>query len=415
MIQRTQKPHRHLLSLSLLLCIGAILGAESAPEGLPALLPRVAAASGILMDAATGTVLWEKEADLPIPPASLTKLMTIHLALKAVGEGWLGLDQYIRVDPEDCGVEKYPGASLMFLGADMRVTLGELIEGMAVVSGNDAAAVTARALGGSIEGFADMMNAEAAALGMASSRFVEPSGLSELNMTTARDLGVFCVQYLRLHPEAPLRYHSRPMLSFPRDINTPEYSSAPAQTITQSNRNGLLASYPGCDGLKTGFIEESGYNIALTAERDGTRFVAILLGGPGSSTAEGSRIREEDGTALLDWGFQSFLTVRPQVKNLDPVRVWKGKKDLVTIRPAAEIALTLRRDEISALDWRVEREERAIAPIAEGQVLGRVVFSVGGSERADFKLVASEPLKRGNIFKVIWDSIVLWWKSLWGN
>ncbi len=400
-------------AIALFLLAHTNLLADSSPEKAGLVRPRVSAASGILIDASTDAILWEKEADIVIPPASLVKLMTMHLALKAVSEGWLGLDQYISLSAEDCGADKYPGASLLFLQEDMRVTLEDLLLGMAVVSGNDAANATARALGGGIDGFVRMMNEEAAALGMTQSRFVEPTGLSELNLTTARDYGRFCAAYVRLHPQALARYHSRPELAFPQRVNMPEYSSAVPPTIVQKNRNGLLRTYPGCDGLKTGYIDESGYNIALSAERDGTRLVAVLLGGPGSSTAEGSRIREEDGTTILDWGFANFVTIRPQVKSLDPARVWKGNRNLVAVKPGADLALTLSRAEAPSLEWRVERDSGIIAPVAVGAIVGRIVFSVGGTERASFDLVAAEPVKRGNIFKVIWDSIVLWWKGLW--
>ncbi|HOX19051.1 MAG TPA: serine hydrolase, partial [Spirochaetales bacterium] len=176
--------------------------------------PRVDARAIAIMEFATGELLYAQAADEPIPPASLTKLMTMHVALNAVAQGRVSLGDRITIRREEATLPY--GSSLMYLQEGMRVPFDDLLRGMAVISGNDAAFTVARVLGGGNEGFAAMMNAEAARLGLGVTRFVEPSGLSEFNTTTAREMAVFARQYILAHPRALADYHARYSMEFPR-------------------------------------------------------------------------------------------------------------------------------------------------------------------------------------------------------
>lgn len=378
----------------------------------PLSVPRVLSRSALIMDVNTGVVLYEKNADLEIPPASLTKLMTIHLALKDVAAGRVSLDDLVDLPRQTWAVNQSPGSSLMFLGPGQRVTLRELILGMAVASGNDAAVATALHLAPTVKDFVLRMNAEAQSMGLVKTHFADPAGISALNSTTAREYALFCQQYLKLHPEALAQYHSVREFSYPKPENLPEsYRNRPG-TITQRNRNLLLDTIEGVDGLKTGFINESGYNIALTAQRNGTRFLAVLLGGPGSGSAQGGRFRAQDGENLLTWGFENFKTLKPELPSLGPVRVYKGDKAELNVVSAESLAKTVRLDRGTNLRYKIEYPATLIAPIPKGTRVGELIISDDKGELERLTLQANETVQRGNIFVQIIDSLKLLYHSI---
>jgi D-alanyl-D-alanine carboxypeptidase (penicillin-binding protein 5/6) len=244
-------------------------------------------------------------------------------------------------------------------------------------------------------------------MGFSVTSFVEPSGLSERNMTTAREFAEFCRIYIRLHPSALKDLHSLKSISFPLLKNMPEGYSGPERAVYQENRNILVRDYPGCDGLKTGYIEESGFNIALTAMRSGTRLIAVILGGYGISTAEGSKTRSDNGSRLLDYGFDSFVTLRPRIGPLSPIRVWKGKVRASALVPEEELAVSVRKDDAENVRVLIEADEDAVAPIRKGQRLGEVILSLNGKILKRVPLVASAEVQKGNFILRAWDSIIL--------
>jgi len=363
-----------------------------APPGGP-----LNARAAILVDAATGAVLLERDADEPIPPASMTKLVAIYTALRAAAEGRLDLDEPFEPPAEAWASAIPPGSSLMFLGPAQIVTPRDLIAGMATVSGNDAAMALAIRLSGSVDGFAREMNAEARRLGLERTGFVEPSGLSERNLTTAREFADFCVSYLLEFPDAPRALHSRTEFAFPEARHRAPGNGEPTRLQRATNR--LLGVLPGCDGLKTGFIYESGYNLALTVERDGTRFVAVTMGGPGSSTAEGNRLRSEDGTRLMEWAFSRWRTARVAAAEPRSVTCWGGERGAFLAIPAypadftAEIAIAER---AASGDYAVEVDapRAARAPVAAGDRVGEVRYLVGGKVARRVPLVADRSVGR---------------------
>lgn len=383
---------------SVLLGLLAAATAKAAPPPL-----KLEAKSAILLDHATGQVLYEQDADTPIPPASLTKLMTIHLALKKIESGAMKLDDKVEIRPE-AWAAKMPGSSVMFLEPGQNVTVGEILKGIAIPSGNDAAIAIAQHMAGTVDAFVEMMNKEARDLGFDKLTFVDPAGLSPKNLVTARQFAQFSRKYIEMHPQALTNLHSVKEFTYPLPANKPKNTSA----VTQYNRNLLLWSYEGTDGLKTGFIDESGYNIALTARRGDTRLVAVILGVPGANEAQGSRNREQAGIALLQWGFQNFATVKPPAPDVKPVRVWKGAVNEVKLETDRPLIITVQKGLEGKLTPTVQQEEQVIAPVRKGDKLGTVVYAAEGQEIARFDLVAAEDVQPGGFFKRIWDSIRLW-------
>lgn len=374
--------------------------------------PSLQARAAILLDASTGEDLYEKNADTAIPPASLTKLMTIHLTYKAIAAGKFTLDTYVPIHAEDCAPEIPYHSSLMFLQAGMTVTVRELLQGLAVASGNDAAFALGRFQAGSLEAFAKDMNAEAQSLGLTHTHFVEPSGISEKNYTTARDFAYFCSFYLKSHPNVLTDLHSLPSINFPQRKNFPKGMRV-TRPVFQHNGNKLLASYAGCDGLKTGYIDESGYNIALTAQRDGTRLIAVILGGYGSGSRQGYTLRTLNGQKILNYGFEHFKTVRPEIKDeFKAVRVWKGKANQAGVAPLEDLALTAPLEDASAIHYEIQCDPEVVAPVSKGQTLGEIVFSANGRVLKRIPLGATADVARGNIFKVAVDSVKLFFKNL---
>jgi D-alanyl-D-alanine carboxypeptidase (penicillin-binding protein 5/6) len=282
----------------------------------------------------------------------------------------------------------------------MKVSVRDLMLGAAVVSGNDAAYSLARRISGSNEAFAERMNKEVQALGFDKMTFVEPSGLSEFNLVTARQYALFCRKYLELHPQALGELHSVKSIEFPRaEHAAPGF--VPNGTIKQYNRNPLIFSYDGADGLKTGYIIEVGFNMAATAKRGDTRFIVVTLGGTG-----GGSQRTKDTTRLLDWGFKNFQTASIDPGALPAPRAWFGAQRTVSLVPATPNAVTLPQGKVSGLSQRVVAPAYVDAPVKKGQKLGQIIYSVGGADLRSIDLVASADVPRGGFFRRVWDGIV---------
>lgn len=409
---RPSSPAARTLAAALL--AAAALSAAAAPLSPLPPPPELAAKAAVVVDAATGTILFAKNPDLVVPPASLTKLVALHVAYREIAAGRLSKDELVEIDPRDCSPYVPYGSSLMYLRPGMKVTVLDLMRGMAVVSGNDGAFALARRIAGSNEAFADKMNAAMAELGLPRLRFVEPSGLSELNSVTARDFAAFCLAYLREHPESLAELHSLRWIEFPRaEHAVPGYE--PEGRIIQYNRNDLVLNYEGADGLKTGYIIESGYNLAATAERGGSRFLLVTLGGGGSTSAGGGALRSRDGRNLLDWAFARFETRRPELPDFAAVRAWYGKEKEIVPVPAAPLAVTLRREEAAGLSVRVDLAPSAVAPVAAGARLGEVVYASGDRVLRRVELVAPEAVPRGNFLVQLRDAVLRLFSRLFGR
>lgn len=373
------------------------------------------AKSAIVIDQVTGTVLCETSADLPLAPASLTKIITMGVTLEKVAEKSVALTDKVRIG-EDAWAANWPGSSLMFLEPGQQVTLDELLTGLAVASGNDAATAIGDHLSGSVNNFVSVMNQTVKDLGFTSMSFVDPAGLDPKNVITAREFAQFVKYYIDRHPDAIAKYHSVEEIAYPKWENLPPArqaveSKATYKPIEQWNRNGLLGQN-GIDGLKTGFIDEVGYNIALTAQQGDMRLIAIVLGVQGSDPAQGSARREQDGKDLLAHGFSNFRTVKPELPATKAVKVYKGAAADVTLVAEGAGALTVRKGQEASLTTTVHQESSVIAPVAKGTKLGEVIYSADGEEVGRIDLVASNDVAQGGFFRRIWDGFVLWIQGL---
>ncbi len=349
------------------------------------------ARSAIVVAAATGEVLLERNADERIPPASMTKLVAMYVALDAARSGEISLDDEVEPPPDSWAVNLPPRSSLMFLGEGQTVTVRELLSGMASVSGNDAAIALAYRVSGSVPSFVERMNGAVAALGLVQTRFVEPSGLSEHNVTTAREFASFCLAYLAEFPEALAAFHSLREFAFPLDRNYRD--GRRAATVRQAATNRMLASLPGCDGLKTGYIDESGYNIALTAARGGERYLAVIMGGEGADSREGNRIRTEDGTALMDWAFSSWTTLELGEVEPVPMTVWGGGSLFAVAAGASSLAVPRVLTDGRKAGARVVTDSGITAPVRAGDEIGYVEYSIGGKPAYRRALVADRSVE----------------------
>jgi D-alanyl-D-alanine carboxypeptidase (penicillin-binding protein 5/6) len=366
--------------------------------------PETGSRSAVLMDAVTGTVLFSANPDLQIPPASLTKLMTIHLALKEIAAGRAFADEILVPPEESWARNQPPHSSLMFLGRDQRLTLGELLLGLAVPSGNDAAVAVALRFAPSVEAFVSRMNAEAVAQGLSATRFTEPAGISKDNTATAMDFARFCSFYLASHPEAPVLLHSVKEFAYPLAANM--LSSARAPTIVQNNHNPLLGRFEGVDGLKTGHIPEAGYNLAVTARRGGTRLVAVIMGANSESQ------RAADGEALLSWGFDNFKTVRPVAGGLPQARIWKGKEKYAELEMETSPVITVSRYRAKILSWEPDINAELEAPLPKGAQAGTITLRDETGILVRMPLLLKNAVPKGGFWRSLFDGIGLFFFRL---
>ena len=387
---------------------GFFLSVFPAAAQIPSPWPELVSQSAVAMDAATGTLVFYKNPDDEIPPASLTKLMTMHLAFRELAAGRASLEEIISPPRESWAVNQPPGSSLMLLANGQSVSLRDILLGMAVFSGNDAATATALRFAPSVEEFVGMMNREAVALGLAKTRFVDPAGYWEDNMTTAREFAEFCRIYLEAHPESLREYHSVREFAYPRPENVAErYRENPGTRVHQ-NHNTLLGRVEGVDGFKTGYIPEAGYNIALTAERKGTRFIAVILGAPAGWG--GDRIRDDDGRKLLEWAFANYKTLRPAIDSPEPFRIWKGRENYVSVIWNEPLEFTAPGERGENLSWIIEREDPLIAPLPALSPVGTLVLYDSLGELRRIPLVTAAEAERGGFFKRLFDSIRLFFR-----
>jgi len=362
--------------------------------------PEIAAKAYLLMDVTSGQVLASRAPDDPVEPASLTKLMSAYLVFDALKAGKLTLKQTLPVSER---AWKMPG-SRMFIDPKMQVPVEDLIKGMIVQSGNDATVALAEGVGGTVERFVQMMNEQAAALGMKSSSFKNPEGLTEAgHTTTARDLALLATRLMRDFPQE-VGYYAIQRYRYP---GTPQANDV--------NRNLLLFRDPTVDGLKTGHTNAAGYCLVATARRPVAslgsgaqgerRLLSVLLG------ASSENARAAESQKLLNWGYTAFDAVRlvPAGEPVASVRVWKGKAPDVKLGHADGVVVSVRAGEGSRLKTEVVRPEPLVAPLMRGQAVGvlRVTLASGEPVR-DIPLQVLETVEESGVFGRAWDAIRLW-------
>ena len=373
----------------------ALAGFAAFGQALPA--PEIAARQYLLVDVNAGQVLAEREADTPTDPASLTKLMTAYLVFEALQENKLSLAQKMPVS-QRAWAERKGGGSLMFIDTTMTPTVDELLQGLIVDSGNDAAVALAESVGGSVEGFVGMMNRQAQAWGLKNTTYKNASGLAEAgHRSTPRDLAAIAQHVIR---DFPQHYHYYAQRDY-------KFNS-----IRQDNPNVLLRRDPSVDGLKTGYTEAAGYCLLASAQRDfpnaKRRLIALVMG------AAAKEARADEAQKLLNWGYTAFDDVRLVEAGKPvgaPVSVWKGKLAQVGLGSADAIYVAVPKGEGDHLKLQVERTDPLVAPLAKGQRVGSVkVSTAAGSMIATIPLTVLDEVPQAGLFGRAWDAIRLWIK-----
>lgn len=354
-------------------------------------VPVLNARAYVLMDVRSGTELAAHNADTPLPPASLTKLMTAYVLFGDLRSGHLKPDERVTVSRY---AARLPGAR-MFLREGEQVPVEELFKGMLVQSGNDATFALIEKASADLPTFVARMNAAAAQLGLTQSHFANATGLNNpRHYSSARDLTRLAVAIKRDFPE----YASWFALK--------EYSWA---SIAQPNRNPLLRD-PGVDGLKTGHTENAGYCLVASAERDGMQLIATLLG------AENEQERRRAGRQLLNFGFENFesrlLYRRAQLITTAPL--WQGEADSVALGIDQDLWLTLPRATFNSLQIKMDLPDTQLAPVAAGQTLGQLTLTYQGALYGERPLRALVPVARGGLAKCSADRLRLWWRGQGG-
>lgn len=350
--------------------------------------PELTARSWVVMDYNTGWILAQHQADERIEPASLSKLMTAYVVFDALRKGTIKLDDKVTVSKKAWQT----GGSRMFIEVDTQVTVGNLLKGLIIQSGNDAAVALAEHVAGTEEAFATRMNEYADRLGMTNSHFTNAPGLPDPDhYSTARDLTMLAASLIREFPNYYKWYSIR------------EFTF---NEITQYNRNDLLGRDDAIDGVKTGYTKRAGYCLIGSGKKDGMRLVATVTG-----TESPSR-RAEEVHALLKYGFSSYESklLFDGGKPAAGVPVYKGDRDNVSVAVERPLYITVAKGKEPELKADLQVPDLAMAPINSGQPLGEVTVTLAGDALMDAPLVAMKSIDRGTWWQVALDSLVLWFR-----
>ena len=377
-----------LLAFVALLCLSATAQVPQAPE--------IAARSYLLMDVTADQILAQKDIDTPVEPASLTKLMTAYLVFDALRNKKIDLKQTFAVSER---AWKMPG-SRMFIDPKMMVPVEDLIKGMIVQSGNDATVALAEGVGGSVERFVQLMNDQAKVLGMKSTGYKNPEGLTEPgHITTARDLSILSVRLMRDFPDYVAYYAIK------------KYRYAGTPSANDTNRNLLLFRDPTVDGLKTGHTDAAGYCLIATAHRDvpgagSRRLLSVVLG------ATSENIRANESQKLLNWGYTAYEAVKLFDANQPVVTatIWKGKESTVALGQTRAIVVAVPTGTGSKLTTNVVRSDPLVAPLGKGQQLGVLKVLGGGQVVTEVPLLALQGVEQAGVLGRAWDALRLWIK-----
>ena len=384
-----------LLPAALIIVLIAFSSFSSAQNMRPA-APEIAAKAWILIDANTGTVLLENNADKQLPPASLAKMMTTYLVSNEIDEGRLTEDTEVLISDNAwvLGGAKTDG-STMFLSPRSRVSVLDLMHGVIIQSGNDAAIALAEHVAGGEHAFADLMNQQAQLLGMNNTQYMNATGLPAEGMfSSARDLSKIARAIIRDHPT----YYA---------IYSKKYFEH--NNINQPNRNRLLWQDKSVDGLKTGRTEEAGYCLVSSAKRRDIRLIAVVLG----ATNDKSRARESQ--RLLSYGFRYFdtQTIYSAGETLKAnAKLWYGEDEFLNLTVADDVMLTFPRGSEKKFKAEIALNEVITAPITAGQVLGNLQISLNENLLVDIPLVAEKDIAESGLFAKLFDWIILFFTEL---
>ena len=340
----------------------------------------ITAKSAILTERSTGTVLFEHDADKQMPPASITKVMTLLLVFEAMDAGKFTMETEIVASEHACSM----GGSQIWLEPGEAFTVNELLKAAAISSANDACVALGEAVSGSEETFVELMNERAAELGMKNTVFKNCTGLdAEGHLSTARDIAIMSAELLR-HPEI-------------KNYSTVWMDSLRGGKTELTNTNRLVRFYKGCTGLKTGSTDGAGCCLSASAERDGMELISVTLGSPNTNE------RFAAGRKLLDYGFANFALVKmtPPEEYLAPIPVAHGMAE--TVQPICEepAAFLLKKGQEAGVEQSVYLPEKLEAPVKAGDVLGRVTVTLSGGEIGGYDIVAAEDVPRMGLFEAL--------------
>ena len=352
--------------------------------------PDIAATSYVLMDATTGDILVESNADIPLPPASLTKIMTDYVVAIELGNGNISLEDEVYISVKAWQME----GSKMFIQEGTTVLLEDLVYGMVVQSGNDASVALAEHVAGSEDAFADMMNQHAEMLGMENSYFINAHGMpQDQHVMSARDLSILAQALIERFPENYEIY------------SVPEFTY---NGIRQPNRNTLLFQDRNVDGMKTGFTDAAGYCLVASATRDGMRLIAVVMG------ADSINARAIEAQKLLTYGFRFYETHELFTGNevLSSNEVWSGKSNTIDIGVEDQVFITIPNNSSDELITDLQIDELLRAPITAGDVLGQVTISFDDQVYYQGEVIALQTIELGSLIKRIIDWFTLFFMGL---
>ena len=350
--------------------------------------PIIGAKSFFVIDSKTGHEIASLDADAPLAPASLTKIMTTYVVFSALQQGQITLDEEVTVSEKAWRTE----GSRMFIEVGTRVTVKDLLLGMIVQSGNDASVALAEHVAGSESVFAEMMNQHAAAIGMHSSHFRNATGLpAENHVTTARDLATLARAIVEEFPDY-YKWHAIKEFTY--------------NNIKQSNRNSLLWRDDSVDGLKTGHTEDAGYCLVASAERDGMRIISVVLG------TSSTKARADGSQALVNYAFRFFETrlLFNAGEEISNARIWKSANEYSRLGVLEDLYITVRRGSYDKLESKLDIPAIVLAPIAAGQPVAELSISLEGEELLKKPLRALDDNPDGSFWQRTKDSVSLWFE-----
>ncbi|TDK61334.1 D-alanyl-D-alanine carboxypeptidase family protein [Sapientia aquatica] len=383
---------KKLLAVALL-CFSALTGQSTQAQSLPA--PTIAAKSWLLLDTTSNQVIASENPEMRIEPASLTKIMTAYLVFEALRDKKLAMDQMVNVSMAAWKVDS--DSSKMFIDPKVPVSINDLLYGLIVQSGNDAAVALAEAVAGSSDAFAVLMNREVERMGLKGTHFANPHGLpSPQNYSTANDLSRIAQHLITEFPEYYKTFYSTKSFTYNK--------------ISQPNRNRLLWLDPTVDGMKTGHTEAAGFCLISSAKRPNgsgeRRLISVVLG------ATSDQVRAQESLKLLNWGFLNFDTIKLYDKNqaIGTPEVWKGTQAQIKIGFTKDLYVTLPKGSAARIKPQLDRKDPLVAPIAANTQIGTMKMMIDGKSVAEFPVMALETVNQASIFGRAWDSIRLWMK-----
>lgn len=379
-----------VLLFSYICCLDSYAATEKAAweSNIPALSP-LDCTSAVLMEAETGRVLYEQNADEALPPASVTKVMTLLLVMEALENGNISLDQMLTTSDNAASM----GGSQIFLEVGEQMSVEDLLKSVIISSANDAAVVLAEAIAGSEESFVAMMNSRASELGMNNTHFENTNGLDDTvtnHVTSARDIAIM----------------SRELIAHEKIL---EYSSIWMDTVRNgefglTNTNRLVRFYNGATGLKTGSTSKAKFCISATAKRDGMHLIAVIMGSPTRD------VRNAEAAKLLDWGFANYSLYTYEPCDLGEVKLLGSKTETVNCKTDG-VSILVPKGSAGKVTTEVNMPESVSAPIGEGEKIGNIVFSLNGEAIGEAEILSSSSAERitfAELLFIMLQRFILW-------